>query len=151
MLPDALRVEETLDPANWDELRALGHRMLDDMVDHLQALREQPVWQPLPDDVRATFQAPIPIEGQPAEAVYDEFRHTVLPFTMGNSHPRFWGWVMGPGTPLAMLAEMLAAGMNAQLGGGDHAGPLVEAQVIDWLKEMLGFPAQASGLLVSGG
>src|SRR5690348_6824863 len=151
MPPDAVLLEETLDPADWDELRALGHRMLDDMFAHLQTLGEQPAWQPLPDAVRATFQAPLPREGQPAEQVYEAFRRTVLPYSMGNSHPRFWGWVMGPGTPLGMLAEMLAAGMNPQMGGGDHAGPLVEAQVIDWLKRMLGFPAQASGLLVSGG
>jgi glutamate/tyrosine decarboxylase-like PLP-dependent enzyme len=58
---------------------------------------------------------------------------------------------MGNGTPLAMLAEMLAAGMNSNLGGGDHVANRVEAQVIDWCKEMLGFPAGASGLLVSGG
>jgi glutamate/tyrosine decarboxylase-like PLP-dependent enzyme len=151
MLPDALPVDETLDPADWDELRALGHRMLDDMFDHLQALRHKPVWQPLPDEVRATFRTPVPIEGQPAEQVYDEFRRTVWPYVAGNSHPRFWGWVMGPGTPLAMLAEMLAAGLNPQMGGLDYTGPLVEAQVLDWLKELLGFPPGASGLLVSGG
>jgi glutamate/tyrosine decarboxylase-like PLP-dependent enzyme len=70
---------------------------------------------------------------------------------MGNIHPRFWGWVEGTGTPFCMLAEMLAAGVNPDLGAGDHVANYVEAQVLDWLKEMLGYPAEASGLLVSGG
>ncbi|MGE5687917.1 MAG: pyridoxal phosphate-dependent decarboxylase family protein, partial [Gemmatimonadota bacterium] len=79
------------------------------------------------------------------------FREQVLPHPMGNIHPRFWGWVMGTGTPLGALTEMLAAGMNPNMGGGDHVANLVEAQVLDWCKEMLGFPLEASGLLVSGG
>ena len=73
---------------------------------------------------------------------------------MGSYHPRFWSWVIGSGTPLAMLAEMLAAGLNSNVGGGDHAAVYVEEQVIDWCRQMTGFPAGprgASGLLVSGG
>ena len=42
---------ETLDPASWDELRAQGHRMLDDMIDFIASVRERPVWQPIPDAV----------------------------------------------------------------------------------------------------
>jgi aromatic-L-amino-acid/L-tryptophan decarboxylase len=143
--------EETLDPADWDALRALGHRMLDDMMTHLQTVRERPVWQPMPAEVAQAFTTPVPAEGAPAEQVYAEFLETVVPYNMGNIHPRFWGWVMGNGTPLGMLADMLAAGLNPNMGGGDHAGPRVEQQVINWLKEMLGYPAEASGLLVSGG
>ena len=86
-----------------------------------------------------------------AERVYEEFRTTVLPYPMGNVHPRFWAWVMGCGTPLGVLAELLAATMNPNMGGGEHAPNYVEAQVLDWLKEMLGYPKSAGGLLVSGG
>jgi glutamate/tyrosine decarboxylase-like PLP-dependent enzyme len=49
-----------------------------------------------------------------------------------------------------MLAEMLAAGLNANCGGRDHAPIAVERQVIRWAAEMLGFPTNASGLIVSG-
>ncbi|MFN8560991.1 MAG: pyridoxal-dependent decarboxylase [Anaerolineae bacterium] len=70
---------------------------------------------------------------------------------MGCAHPRFWGWVISPGTPMGMLSEMLAAALNPNLGGGSHVANHVEEQVIDWCKEMLGYPASASGLLVSGG
>lgn len=147
----ARQSQETLDPADWEDLRTLGHRMLDDMFTYLRTRREQPVWQPLPDTVRESFQEPLPIEGMPVEEVYETFSRAILPYAMGNTHPRFWGWVMGPGTPLGMLAELLAAGVNPNMGGGDHAGTLVEVQVVEWCKEMLGFPAEGSGVLVSGG
>ena len=70
---------------------------------------------------------------------------------MGNIHPRFWAWYMGNGTVLGALADFLAAIMNPNLGGGNHVANLVEGQVINWIKEMLGFPLESSGLLVSGG
>ncbi|MCL4806301.1 MAG: amino acid decarboxylase [Thermoanaerobaculia bacterium] len=142
---------ESLDPEDWGELRQLGHRMVDDMLEYLRTVRERPVWRPIPAEVAGAFREPLPTEPAPAEAVYEEFREKVLPFPTGNIHPRFWGWVMGTGTPGAMLAEMLAAGLNLNQGGGAQAGGLVERQVIDWCKEMVGFPADASGILVSGG
>jgi aromatic-L-amino-acid/L-tryptophan decarboxylase len=145
------RAEESLDPEDWDELRSLGHRMVDDLLTYLQTVRDRPVWRPIPADVRSFFKGPVPRKPEGAERAYTDFREQVLPHPMGNIHPRFWGWVMGTGTPLGALAEMLAAGMNPNMGGGDHVANLVEAQVLDWCKEMLGFPPDASGLLVSGG
>jgi glutamate/tyrosine decarboxylase-like PLP-dependent enzyme len=144
-------VEETLDPDDWAELRALGHRMVDDLLDYLRTVRERPVWRPIPAEVRARFRVPAPRAPEGAERAYHDFREHVLPHPMGNIHPRFWGWVIGTGTPFGALAEMLAAGMNPNMGGGDHLPNQVEAQVLDWCKEMLGYPATASGLLVSGG
>ncbi len=60
------------------------------------------------------------------------------------------GWVHGAGTPVGMLAEMLAGGLNANLGGRDHAPIEVERQVIAWAAEMVGMPEATSGLLVTG-
>lgn len=143
--------DETLDPADWQELRQLGHRMVDDMLDWLEHIRERPVWQPLPDSVRAALRHPLPHAPEGAQRAYEDFRRYVLPYPMGNVHPRFWAWVMGTGTPLGALADMLAAMMNPNMGGGEHASNHVEAQVLDWCKQMLGYPMSASGLLVSGG
>ena len=143
--------QETLDPDDLDELRALGHRMLDDMFDRVTHLRERSVWQPVPESTRQALQTPVPMGGEPVDAVYAQFLESIAPYSLGNDHPRFWGWVMGNGTPLGMLAEMLAAGMNPNVGGGEHAANYVEAQVIDWCKELMGFPREASGLLLSGG
>lgn len=141
----------TLDPQNWDELRALGHRMLDDTFDYLATIRQRPVWRPIPADVRARLDEPVPHQGSDAADVYDAFRRDILPYPTGNIHPRYWGWVKGTGTPLGVLSEMLAAGMNTHLAGFEQSGALVETTVINWLVELLGYPAGASGLLVSGG
>jgi glutamate/tyrosine decarboxylase-like PLP-dependent enzyme len=146
--------ELSLDPADaqgWEELRLLGHQMVDDMLEYLRTARERPVWQPVPDEVRARLSGPAPREPTPAAAVYEEFKRDVLPYPTGNIHPRFWGWVIGTGTPLGMLADMLASGMNPQVAEFDDAPAVVENQVIGWLVELLGLPAETHGLLVSGG
>ena len=109
--------ELTLDPADWDSFRRLAHQMVDDMVEHLRTLRDQPAWQPMSSDVREHLREPLPREGQGAEATYQQFLEYVLPYGNGNRHPRFFGWVQGNGTPLGMMADMLAAGMNPHMAG----------------------------------
>jgi aromatic-L-amino-acid decarboxylase len=98
-------LEESLDPADWAGLRVLGHRMVDDVLAYLQTVRERPVWQSPPAEVRARLSGPLPRDGQGAERTYQEFLETVAPYPTGNIHPRFWGWVMGTGTPFTVLAE----------------------------------------------
>ena len=78
------------------------------------------------------------------------FEEAVLPYGTGNTHPRFWGWVHGSGNVAGVLGEMLAAFMNCNAGGRDHIATYIERQVIDWSKEIFGFPATASGILTSG-
>lgn len=151
MRTDAGTTEETFDPESWERFRALAHRMVDDTLDHLESLRERPAWQPIPAEVRRVFDAPVPREGEGEEAAYEAFVRDVLPYPNGNLHPRFWGWVQGNGTPLGMMADMLAAAMNPHLAGFTQAPALVEAQVVRWLAGLLGFPETASGLLVTGG
>lgn len=144
--------ERSLDPENWDELRALGHRVLDDMVDYLQTIRDRPVWQPLPESTKRLFSMPMPLAGSGAAAVYDRIRDDILPYPTGNIHPRFWSWVGGTGTPTQLIADMVISTMNSTgLGFDEVASTHVELQLLDWLKDMLGYPSGASGLLVSGG
>lgn len=120
------------------------------MLGYLEHLRERPVWQPIPQEVRDGFRQTL--AGEPAElgAVHDTFMKNVLPYAVGNAHPGFMGWVHGGGTPVGMLAEMLAAGLNANLGGRDQAPIEVERQVVDWVRELFSFPETASGLFVTG-
>jgi glutamate/tyrosine decarboxylase-like PLP-dependent enzyme len=140
----------SLDPSDWTGLRALGHRMMDDMVDHLAGLRDGPVWRKMPESVRAGFRAGLPAAGQDIGAVYEEFSRSIQPYVTGNLHPRFMGWVHGGGNPVSMLAELLAGAMNANCGGRDHAGIAVERQVVAWAAEMVGLPVGAGGVLLTG-
>ncbi len=143
--------ELSLDPTNWEEMKALGHRMLDDMFDHLQTIRNKPAWESIPDSVKSEFRKPFPEEGEGAEKAYQDFQKFVLPYSVANIHPRFWGWVKGTGTPLGMLSEMLTAGLNINSAGFELSSSYVELQVLSWCKTLLDYPAEASGILVSGG
>jgi aromatic-L-amino-acid decarboxylase len=143
--------ETNLDPRDWDSLRTLGHQMVDDTLKYLQQIREKPVWQPISKEVKDFFAQLVPENPEGEEQAYQDFKDYVLSNPMGNVHPRFWGWVMGNGIPYAALVEMLAATVNPNLGGGEHVANYVERQVVDWCKEMLHFPVDSSGILVSGG
>jgi aromatic-L-amino-acid/L-tryptophan decarboxylase len=141
---------DSLDPEDWPSFRDQGHRMLDDMFDYLETIREQPVWQPIPDSVRAHFRERLPMAPSGLIEVHQEFLENILPYSNGNVHPGFMGWVHGGGTAAGMLAEMLAAGLNANLGGRDHAPIEVERQIVRWMRQLFGFPITASGLFVTG-
>ena len=144
-------VEETLDPEEWSDAKAVARRAVDEAIDYLRDIRDRPVWQNMPDKVRETFQAPLPHSPTPLSEVYREVVETVMPYPMGNIHPRFWAWYMGSSNFTGALADFLAAIQGSNLGGGNHAAARMDEQVVDWCKEMIGFPASTSGSLVSGG
>ena len=104
----------------------------------------------MPEHVRAGWERGLPCAPSDLATIYQDYQQLVQPYTVGNLHPRFMGWVHGGGNPVGMLAEMLAAGLNANLGGRDHAPIAVERQVIAWAAAMMGMPAGTSGLLVTG-
>jgi len=142
---------ETLDPENWEEMRALAHRMVEDALDYIEDARDRPAWQPVPSEVSERLTEPAPRKPSDAAGVYEEFKRDIAPYTLNTSHPRFWCWYMGSGTVMGALADFLAATLNPNVGGINHVAPQVEAQVILWLNAMLDFPENASGLLTSGG
>src|SRR5580658_7525980 len=146
--PPAYR--ETLDPPDWHAFRVQAHRMLDDMLDYTEHIRERPVWQPIPRPVRDAFRKPLPQEPADLASIHATFMRDILPYSVGNVHPGFMGWVHGGGTPVGMLAEMLAASLNANLGGRDHVPIEVERQIVRWMQTIFGFPESATGLFVTG-
>ena len=148
--PSTIGPSETLDPQDWDQLRAQAHRMLDETIDYIANIREQPVWRPIPDEVRARFREGLPREASELGEIYREYSDFIAPYATGNVHPGFMGWVHGGGNVIGVLAEMLAAGLNANLGGRDHMPIEVERQITEWTRTMLGFPPGASGIFVTG-
>ena len=144
--------ERSLDPEDWEKLRELGHQAFDDAIEYLKTVRDRPVWQPLPEASRQLFAESLPVEPSPRKQVYEEVRDHVMPYPTGNIHPRFWSWVGGTGTPTQLVADIVVSTMNAGgLGFDEVASTHVEIQLLNWLKSMLGYPEDASGLLVSGG
>ncbi|WP_128913373.1 pyridoxal-dependent decarboxylase [Granulicella sibirica] len=140
----------SLDPADWQAFRTQAHSMLDDMLGHIETIRERPVWQQTPDDIRATFNTPLPTEGTSLETIQHEFMTSIVPYTAANIHPGFMGWVQGGGSPAGFLAEILAAGLNANVGGRNQVPLDVERLVTGWMRDLFGFPASASGICLTG-
>jgi aromatic-L-amino-acid decarboxylase len=147
---NAERPAAVLDPADWSAFRALAHAMLDDVITHIETVRERPVWQPTPAAVRDRFARPVPREPNSLADVLDVVRTEIAPYTTGNLHPRFMGWVHGAGTPISVIGDMIAAGLNMNCGGRDHVGIEIERQVERWMAEAFAYPAEASGLFLTG-
>lgn len=143
-------LEQSLDPADWDSYRKLAHHALDEAIDYLKNVRDRPVWLSVPDGVKEQLRVPVPVKGQGIEKTYQDFQKLVLPYATGNIHPRFWGWVHGSGLATGLISELMAAAMNSNCGGRDHGAVYVERQVIEWFRQIVGYPETASGLLVSG-
>jgi aromatic-L-amino-acid decarboxylase len=144
------RTAASLDPEDWSDLRAQGHRMLEDMFDNLETLRERPLWQPPTPEARARYRTGLPRAPGRLEDAHAQFMADVAPYGSGNRHPGFMGWVQGGGTAVGMLAEMLAGGLDANLGGRDHMPIAVERQVALWMAELFGFGPKASGIFLTG-
>ncbi|HET6388082.1 pyridoxal phosphate-dependent decarboxylase family protein [Hyphomicrobium sp.] len=139
-----------LDPADWAEFRQLAHAALDDVITHIQTVREGPVWQAPPEETRQRFRRQLPVTPSSLADVLDDVRAHVAPFATGNLHPRFMGWAHGAGTPAGMVADMIAAGLNMNCGGRDHIGLEVERQIVRWMAEAFSYPDGASGLFLTG-
>jgi len=139
-----------LDPEDWPAFRAASRRALDDMIDFLQTVRARPVWQQAPAEVVREFRQPLPAAPQSLDEVLADFSSLVRPYATGNLHPLFMGWVHGAGTPVGMIAEMLAAGLNANCGGRNHIALDVERQIAAWAAQLFELPPDASGLFVTG-
>jgi len=134
------------------DVRRVAHRVADMVADYLEQLDARPVFAPVPVDeaVRVATDPP-PVNGSEPDAILDEFVRSIGPYPFGNGHPRFWAWVNSPPAVIGIFADQLAATMNPSVAGGNHAAVHIERQVIRWFAEILGLPATAMGLLVSGG
>ena len=144
------RPDATLDPDDWTAIRALGHRMLDDMFDHLEGIRARPVWQEMPAAAREGLRTPLPRAPGALSDAYRSLQDNVIPYTVGNPHPGFMGWVHGAGTPVGVLAEMIAGALNVNVGGRNQAPVELERQVSAWMTELFDFPPDARGVFVTG-
>lgn len=142
-------------PLAMDDMtfRELGHRLVDTLAVYLDKLPQEPVYQPLPTEVRRELeQMDIPPGPAAAEDVIDGFLRLVLPYGRGQNHPCFAAFVDPAASKLSMLAAFASAATNTSGAGGNYAAIYVERTVIRWLMELIGFPADGSdGVLLGGG
>ncbi|MCL4559117.1 MAG: pyridoxal-dependent decarboxylase [Chloroflexi bacterium] len=152
-----------MDTGNHDEItpemtpeqfRRLGYQAVDLLADHLDRLQKrlEPARRAVPEGLRQQLlEQPLPQNGSEPEELLAYFAENILPYPLGHTNPRFFAWVNSPAAPISVIGELLAAGMNSSVAGGDQAGTYLEHAVLDWLKEIMGFPKESGALLVSGG
>ena len=139
--------------AELEAFRRSAHALVDGVAGHLAALPSRPVWQPLPDALRERLlELPLPEHGASLDDLMVIALRDVLPYAMGNGHPGFFGWVNPPPSAAGVAASFVAAAMNPSVVAGDHADVHLERSVVRWLAELVGFPHEpGGGLLTSGG
>ena len=137
------------------EFRRLGHDLVDRISDLLGTAGERPLTPgETPAEVRALLgRAPLPQRGAEPAALLEEATRLLLEHSLFNAHPRFMGYITSPPAPIGVLADLLAAAVNPNVGGWELS-PMaseIEAQTVRWIAELVGYPAGCGGLLVSGG
>src|SRR5262249_28976014 len=103
--------------------------------------------------LRGLLDEPLPQEGVPFQQVLGALQDVAIEFSRHSAHPRFFGYVSSPGTAVNAVARMVASALNINVTGWRSApvGTEIERLTIRWLCQMIGFPEDAGGLLLSGG
>lgn len=152
---EALRNREAPMEISPDDFREIGHRLVDDVADFLGSLSERPVGPgKTPAQIRKVLgQGSLPEDGAPPDQLLKEAASLMFENSLFNGHPRFWGYITSSAAPIGALADLLAASINPNLGGWSLSAMAseIEAQTVRWIAELLGFPTDCGGLMLSGG
>jgi aromatic-L-amino-acid decarboxylase len=133
-----------------EAVRRLGYAAVGLAAEHRAGLTSRPVFGKV-GAAASSFDEPLPETGEPIEQVLAAVGERILPRPFGNSHPRFFAFINATADPVGIVADYLAATMNSNCWGGDHAAIHVEKQVLRWLAAILGLPEASEGILTSGG
>ena len=142
-----------MDPESF---RRAGHDLVDRIAAFLASVPDRPVTPAeRPGDVRALLggDAPLPEQGADAQDLLAEAAGLLFDHSLLNGHPRFFGYITSSPAHVGMLGELLAAAVNPNVGSW-RLGPMateIEAQAVRWIAELVGYPAECGGVLVSGG
>jgi len=139
-----------------DDFRTIGHELVDRIAEQLATLPGRPVTRDeSPSEVRRALGAdqPLPDAGIDPGRALTEATKLLFDHSLFNGHPRFFGYITSSPAPLGMLGDFLAAAANQNVGAWklSPVATEIEKQTVRWIAELIGFPADCGGLLVSGG
>ena len=136
--------------------RTLGHRLVEQLADLLERVPRGPVTRnESPSTIREALDLAggLPEKGTDPGPLLEETARLLFAHSLFNAHPRFFGYITAPPAPIGILAELLASALNANVGAWtlSPAATEVESQTVRWIAELIGYPVDCGGLLVSGG
>src|SRR5207302_690150 len=142
-----------LDPSP-EQIRSWANAAVEVMAEYLGTIRDRRVYPSTSSrQIREQLDSSLPEESVNFDELLHTFRNTLLELSRHNGHPRMFGYVQAPGTAIAAIADLLASTLNANLTAWRSAPAAVELErlTIDWIKQLLHYEANATGLFVSGG
>jgi aromatic-L-amino-acid/L-tryptophan decarboxylase len=139
---------------DWDvdQWRDIGRQLFDLAVTASTGWDDRPA-APVDAGFHGKFSEPLPDAPVAIEQIIERLATDVIPAAIYNGHPRFLAYITSSPVPISIAGNLIASAMNSNTGLHRTAGPAtaIELQTIDWIKEMLGFPADAEGIFLSGG
>src|SRR5499427_501564 len=153
---DDLKYRKTPLEFSSEEFRTLGYRLIDRIASHFETIRERSVTT---DESTAAVRRAIgadqglPVTGAECRAMLEEVTDTLFQHSLFNAHPRFWGYITSGPAPIGVLGDLLASAVNPNVGAWKlaPAATEIEAQTVRWIAELIGYPTDCGGLMVSGG
>ncbi|HET9252092.1 MAG TPA: aspartate aminotransferase family protein [Candidatus Eisenbacteria bacterium] len=139
-----------------EEFREAGHRLVDRLADLMAAVPDGPVTKgegPAAIREALALEGPLPEKGSDATALLLETAERLFGHSCFNAHPRFFGYITAPPAPIGVLGDLIASAANPNLGLFQlaPAATEIEVQAIRWIAELIGFPSDCGGIMVSGG
>jgi aromatic-L-amino-acid decarboxylase len=138
-----------------DEFRALGHALVDRIADFYDSFGDRPLTRVRePGEVRELLGTEaLPESGADPRELFDRLATLLFEQSLHNGHPRFMGYITSSASPLGALADLLAASLNANVARWELApvASEIETRAVRWVANFIGYPANGSGLMVSGG
>jgi glutamate/tyrosine decarboxylase-like PLP-dependent enzyme len=138
-----------------EEFQKIGHQLIDRISEFIETIHERPV---TPGESPKQLQhiigmIPLPETGSVNAEIVARASDLLLNHSLFNGHPRFFGYITSSAAPLGVLADLLAAAVNPNVGAQilSPVATEIEKQTIRWLAEFIGVSGDYGGILVSGG
>jgi glutamate/tyrosine decarboxylase-like PLP-dependent enzyme len=135
--------------------RAFVDRTADLYQELLERLPDLPVRPPVSaEEVRRAVAISVPEESMPEDELMAYLHDVVFERSAFLGHPRFLAYISGAGTVPGAAADLLAAGLNMNVGGWQLSpcATEIELEFARWFAtDVFGLPPGAGGILTSGG
>ena len=138
-----------------EEFCTLGHQLVDEIAEFLESLPNRKVVETksVAEVQELVGNDPLPKTGTDSSTLLKETTGLLVDNSLFNGHPAFWGYVTSSAAPIGILGDFLASAVNQNVGAW-QLSPVateIEVQTVRWIAELIGYPTDCGGIMVSGG
>jgi aromatic-L-amino-acid/L-tryptophan decarboxylase len=136
-----------------EALRELSAQAVALVLEYFAQVPELPIFpETTAAQIAERLHTTLPLEGEPLDRLIEDCR-TLIGASRHNGHPRFFGYIASPSTPVGAFADLIASALNQNVTSwrSAPAATLIEQTVVGWLGQLIGYGEDSQGLLTSGG